>query len=268
MQRTLRSFSDSPGLLRAGTEGYLFQGGETKKLSAPIALALILVLFASASASGAGLKGRSAFSGMGHLGFPISGFADEEKGMAKTGYGFGISLEYFPSDHFALGGSFSYLVFGSKTGHFEEEVRDIIYRELHRWYEVDADVKQELPTFGVFGKYLVRPYSPACPYAKLGLGFGKYSLTGDAKVNGWSAEATASFDSKFYFTVGPGILHRMSEDVALVLEVVYIQVFTDQTESEATLTVGTYELKEDWGLDFDTQYLGIYTGVCVFFGGR
>jgi|GEM_PF-805199 len=239
-----------------------------KKLSASIALALILVLFASAPASGAGLKGRSAFSGMGHLGFPISGFADQEKGMAKAGYGFAINLEHFLSDHFAVGGNFSYLVFGSKTGHFEEEVRDIIYRELRRWYEVDADVKQELPTFGVFGRYLVRPYSQACPYAKLGLGFGKLSLTGDAKVNGWNAEATASFDSKFYFSLGPGILYRMSEDVALVLEVAYVRVLTDGTESQAAITAGTYELKEDWGLDFDTQYFGVYTGVCLFFGGK
>ena len=239
-----------------------------KRLSASIALALTLVLFASAPASGAGLKGRPAFSGMGHLGFPVSGFADEEKGMARTGYGFGVSLEYFLSDHFALGGSFSYLVFGSKTTRFEEEVELIIYRELHRRYEVDADVKQELPTFGVFGKYLVWPYSRACPYAKLGLGFGKYSLTGDAEVNGWDAEATASFDSKFYFNVGPGIFYRMSEDVALVLEATYVRVFTDETESQAAITAGTYELKEDWGLDFDIQCLGLYGGVCFFFGGR
>ena len=239
-----------------------------KRLSASIALALILVLFVSALASGSGLKGRSAFSGMGHMGFPISNFADAKKGMARTGYGFGINLEYFLSDHFALGGSFSYLVFGSKTGRFEEKVRYLIYQELGRWYEVDADVKQELPTFGVFGKYLVWPYSRACPYAKLGMGFGKYSLTGDAKVNGWNAEASASFDSKFYVNVGPGILYRMSEDVALVFEVTYLQVFTDGTESEAAITAGTYELKEDWGLDFDTQYFGLYGGVCFFFGGR
>jgi hypothetical protein len=103
-----------------------------KKLSASIALALIPVLFASAPASGTGLKGRSAFSGTGNLGFPISGFADEEKGMAKSGYGFGINLEYFLSDHFALGGSFSYLVLGSKTGRFEEEVRQMIYQQLRR----------------------------------------------------------------------------------------------------------------------------------------
>lgn len=155
-----------------------------KKLFALVALCLILTLFASTLASGYGLKGKFAFTGMGHLGLPLSDFADEKKGMARTGYGFGLNLEYFLSDHFTLGGSFSYLAFGSKTGHFEEEVRQIIYQELRVWYEVDADVKQELPTFGVFGKYLISPYSRACPYAKLGMGFGKYSLTGDAQVDG------------------------------------------------------------------------------------
>ena len=239
-----------------------------KKLLASVALVLILTVFAYALAAGSGLKGRSAFTGMGHLGLPLGEFADEKKGMARTGYGFGLNLEYFLSDHFALGGSFSYLAFGSKTGHFEEEVQHILYQELRRWYEVDADVKQELPTFGVFGKYLVWPYSTACPYAKLGLGFGKYSLTGDAQVDGWDAEASASFDSKFYVNVGPGILYRMFEDVALVFEVTYVRVFTDETESEAAITAGRYELKEDWALDFNAQYLGLYGGVCFFFGGR
>lgn len=239
-----------------------------KKLLASLALALILTVFASTLASGSGLKGRLAFTGMGHLGLPLSDFADEKKGMARTGYGFGLNLEYFLSDHFTLGGSFSYLTFGSKTGHFEEEVQYILYQELRRWYEVDADVKQELPTFGVFGKYLISPYSRACPYAKLGMGFGKYSLTGDAQVDGWDAEASASFDSKFYVSIGPGIHYRMSDDVALVFEVTYIQVFTDEAESQALITAGTYTLKEDYELEFDARYFGLYGGVCFFFGGR
>jgi opacity protein-like surface antigen len=223
-----------------------------KKLIVSVALASILTLFVSTLASGA----------------PLGDFADEKRGMARSGYGFGLYLEYFLSDHFALGGSFSYLAFGSKTTHFEEEVELIIYRELHRRYEVDADVKQELPTFGVFATYLFLPYSRACPYARFGLGLGKYSLTGDAQVDGWDAEASASFDSKFYFAFGPGILYRMSEDVALVFEVIYAQVFTDGTESQAVITAGTYTLEEDWGLDFDTQYFGLYAGVCLFFGGK
>jgi hypothetical protein len=102
----------------------------------------------------------------------------------------------------------------------------------------------------------------------LGLGFGKFSLTGDAKVHVWDAEASASFDSKFYVNIGPGVLYRMSEDVALVFEITYTQVFTDGTGSEAAMTAGTYELKEDWGLDFDTQCFGLYGGVCFLFGGR
>ena len=56
--------------------------------------------------------------------------------------------------------------------------------------------------------------------------------------------------------------------MALVLVVTYVRVFTDGTESEAAITAGTYELKEGWGLDFDTQYLGLCAGVCFFFGGR
>ena len=225
-----------------------------KKLLASLALALILTVFASTLASGSGLKGRFAFTGMGHLGLPLSDFADEKKGMARTGYGFGLNLEYFLSDHFTLGGSFSYLTFGSKTGHFEEEVQYILY--------------QELPTFGVFGKYLISPYSRACPYAKLGIGFGKYSLTGDAQVDGWDAEASASFDSKFYVSIGPGIHYRMSDDVALVFEVTYIQVFTDEAESQVLITAGTYTLKEDYELEFGARYFGLYGGVCFFFGGR
>jgi len=239
-----------------------------KKPFASVALALILTLFACALAAGSGLKGRSAFTGMGHLGLPLGDFADEKKGMARTGFGFGLNLEHFLSDHFALGGSFSYLAFGSRAEHLEEEVRHILYQELQRWYEVDADVKQELPTFGVFGKYLISPHSRACPYAKLGLGLGKYSLTGDAQVNGWDAEASASFDSKFYVNVGPGILYRMSEDVALVFEVTYVQVFTDEAESEAAITAGTYTLEEDYELESDARYFGLYGGVCFFFGGR
>ncbi|UCB52221.1 MAG: outer membrane beta-barrel protein [Candidatus Zixiibacteriota bacterium] len=239
-----------------------------KKLLASAALCLILTLFASTLASGDGLKGRFAFTGMGHLGLPLGDFAGEKKGMARTGYGFGLNLEYFLSDNLALGGSFSYLAFGSKTDHFEEDIQLILYQKLQRWYEVDADVKQELSNFGVFGKYLISPYSRTCPYAKFGMGLGKYSLTGDARVDGLNAEANASFDSEFYVNIGPGIHYRASDDVAFVFEVTYVQVFTDEAKSEAVITAGTYTLEEDFRLNSDAQYFGVYAGASFFFGGR
>lgn len=239
-----------------------------KKLFIFFALALVLILAISPSSSASGLKGKFAVGGMGSLGLPIGDFADEDKGAAKSGYGFLGLIEYYCSDNFAIGGSFSYPVFGTKTEDFEDMMEYLLYAEYGQWFNVDADLKQKIFSFAVFGKYLFLPYSQACPYLKFGVGVGKYSLTGDINVDAVSMDVDASFDSKSYVNLGPGIQYKVSENAALIFEATYTHVFTDEAEGELEIKAGTYTAEEEVELNFSAQYLGIYAGLCFFFGGK
>lgn len=227
-----------------------------------------VVLISFSTGSAVELKGKFALSGLGNLGLPIGDFADEDKGSAKTGLGFGVNLEYFASHHFALGGSFAYPTFGTKTEDLEETIRYLLYLEYGEWFKVDADLKQKILGFGIYGKYLFSPYSQTRPYLKFGLGFGKYSFSGDVNVDGANVDVTGSVDSKLFINLGSGIQYHMSENAALVLEATYTHVFTDEAEGELELQAGLYETTEDIEMDFNAQYFGIYAGLSFFFGGK
>ena len=237
-----------------------------KRLTVFVLVSIFFVL--SSNGFAIELKGKFALSGIGNLGLPVGDFADEDKGAAKSGFGFGANLEYFVSDNFALGGSFSYPRFGTKTEDFEEAIRYLLYQEYGEWFNVDADLKQKIVSFGVFGKYLFSPYAQTRPYLKFGMGFGKYSLSGDIEVDGANVDVDGSVDSKLYVNLGSGIQHHLSENAALILEATYTHVFTDESEGELELQAGPFEATEDVEMDFNAQYFGIYAGVCFFFGGK
>jgi opacity protein-like surface antigen len=239
-----------------------------KKLWILSALVTILALVVSAPCFASGLKGKFALSGMGGIESPIGDLADEDKGGAKMGWGFIVQLEYYTSDHFAIGGNFSYPTFGTKTEELEATIEYLINDEYGGKSHVDVDLKEKIVSFGIFGKYLLAPGSQTCPYIKVGAGMGKYSLSGDIAVDVISMDVDGSFGWKPYFSIGPGWLCNVSDNVALIVEAAYVRVLTDGADGELEITAGTYRTTEYVELDFNAQYFSFYAGFCFFFGGR
>ena len=95
-----------------------------KKYMILFLIGLLLPSFSTVSASG--LKGKFALSGNGGLGLPMVDFADEKKGAAKSGFGFGGNFEYFITDNVSIGGSLTYRKHDMKT----EEMREELEKEL------------------------------------------------------------------------------------------------------------------------------------------
>jgi opacity protein-like surface antigen len=237
-----------------------------KKYAMLFLIGLLLTSFSSVSAQG--LKGKFAFRGIGGLALPVGDLADENHGAAKTGFSFGGEFEYYVSDFFALGGNFHYPIFGVKTDDLEEAVEYELYLETGEWYNVDIDGKEKVPSFGVFGKYLFAPYAQVSPYAKFGTGLGKFKIPLDLDIAGvGSVDFDASFDSKFYISVGSGIQYRISPNAAFTLEANYTHVFTDDAEGEIEIEAGPFRGEETTELDYNISYIGIYSGLTIFFGG-
>lgn len=224
-----------------------------------LVLFLVGLLFASFStASALDLKGKFAISGNGGLAIPLGDFADKEKGAAKTGFDFYGTFEYFPTDNVSVGGFFAYYAFGMDTDNMEAAFEYLLE------VPVDIDVTQKATGFGAFAKYLFPAGEKISPYVKFGVGMGKPTFSGEIKIAGLGADIDGDYDSKFSLFGGGGILYKVSPNVGLNFEALFIHLASDGAKGEVTILDQT----ESDEIDFNMQGLTISAGLFFFFGGK
>ena len=195
-------------------------------------IGLIVISFSATRASD--LKGKFGLSGQGGVVVPMGDFADEDKFDADMGFGFGGSAEYFATNSLAFGGTFRYTINGvGGVG--------------------DADYK--ISNYGAFIKYLFPTESNIMPYIRLDLGLYKPKLS----VSSGSAEASMTFDAKFGFGGGGGVMFQASDNVLAGAEVLFHNAMTEG--ARADMNGGEAEML------YDIQFLTVYAGVTFLVGG-
>ena len=195
-------------------------------------IGLIVISFSATRASD--LKGKFGLSGQGGVVVPMGDFADEDKFDADMGFGFGGSAEYFATNNLAFGGTFRYTINGvGGVG--------------------DADYK--ISNYGAFIKYLFPTESNIMPYIRLDLGLYKPKLS----VSSGSAEASMTFDAKFGFGGGGGVMFQASDNVLAGAEVLFHNAMTEG--ARADMNGGEAEML------YDIQFLTVYAGVTFLVGG-
>ena len=254
-----------------------------------------LVLTSFSTGSAVQLQGKLALTGNGGLGLPLGDlagegeFGDLKRGSAKTGFGFGGTLEFFVTDFISVGGNFTYRSFGMKTEDWDEELVAQLESEL-QWDLPGAtataaiDAKHQILSFGVFGKGIMPTSGPVAPYLKFGLGMGKlkspHDLSGSIFYEGSKFDYDGSIDRdvdvKIYGELGGGILFELSENVAVTGELLFTHLMTDGADADVDMELnvgymgstvgGRQEWKEE--LDYNADYVSAFVGLTFLFGGK
>jgi opacity protein-like surface antigen len=199
---------------------------------------LFLVVFMLGFCSNAlamDLAGRFGLTGKAGIGIPMGDFSDKEKGDAKMGFGFGVSGEYFLTNQIGLGAYFDYNDFGVN----------------------DADnFSYQFINFGAFGKYIIPTNSNVNPYFKVAAGM--YQTRATETVG--SASATLSFDMKFGFAMGGGVMFKASDNVVVGVEAMFHDAMVKDAQGE--YGGDTYKIL------YDVQYIQLHAGVTFLVGGK
>jgi len=190
---------------------------------------LLLVVFMLGFCSNAlamDLAGKFGLSGKGEIGMPMGDLADG----VNTGFGFGASGEYFINDQLAVGAYFDYDIFGT-----------------------DAEgLSAHIMGLGGFFKYVVPTTSNVSPYLKASAGFYQPKFSGDGE--------SMTFDMKFGFGVGGGVMFKASENVLVGGEIMFHDALVK--DAEADIDGGTAKLLYDW------QYIQFNFGVTFLLGSQ
>ena len=202
-----------------------------------VILLVVFVLGLCSNALAMDLVGKFGFSGRGLLGIPMGNFADDNKVGADMGYGFGATGEFFLTDQIALGGYFDYSSYG-----------------LGSFGGIDYSLK--LTNFGVFIKHIFPTSSNKSLYLKANAGLYKPKVS--AKFG--SLSGSESFEMKFGFGFGGGIMFEVSEFVLVGGEAMFHSAIVK--DAEATFEGET----EKFG--YDLEYIEINFGITFLIGGR
>lgn len=137
-------------------------------------LATIVVLLSFSRGFGLERKGQLGVTGLILSGFPSGNFAH----LTNTGLGLGLELEYFVSNHIALGMLVNYLPFqGSEVLTF--------YTLSEEWTTL---------SYGLFGKYNFSPHKEIVPYLKAGALITSYKTNIQRLAN---LDSTGEIDTSF-----------------------------------------------------------------------
>lgn len=200
-----------------------------------VLLIVVLSVFLASNIFAADLKGKFGITGKGGVVIPFGDFSASDKLAAKTGYGFGITGEYYINNAISIGAGFLYDVHGVKV----EEPPDM-------------GLKWKILNYGAFFKYHFPTASKtALPYVKFDLGF--YQPKGTVSSGG--TEASATFSTKIGIAGGVGIGYQVSPNIILGGELMLHNAFTSSATWEGNK------------LDSDLQYVSIFAGVTFLVGG-
>lgn len=183
-------------------------------------LALAVILCCAAPASAFDAYHRFFLAAGGGVAIPIGDFADDDlanpkAGGAKTGFDFGLSLEYGVTETFLLGGRFAYNRFDVKSEMLGEIAPGL---EAH-WTVTEI--------FGLYGKFLAMPGAATRPYARAGAFLGKPELTFDSGEEIWSGE----YDLSLGLEAAIGVTHMLSHRIGFGFEARFAHLFTSDSES-------------------------------------
>jgi opacity protein-like surface antigen len=195
----------------------------------------LIVLSVSATRA-ADLKGKFGLSGEGGVVVPMGDFADENKFNAKMGFGFGGSAEYFVTNSLAMGGTFRYSINGVDADG-----------------DVDADYK--ISNYGAFAKYIFPMDSKIMPYIRVDVGLYKPKLS----ASSGGAEASLSFDAKFGFGGGGGVMFQATDNVLAGGEVLFHNAMTDGAKASVD--------GEEFEMMYNIQFITVYARVTFLVGG-
>ena len=191
-------------------------------------LIIVFVLGFCSNVLALDLAGKFGFTSKGGVGKPMGELADANAFGADMGYGFGATGEFFLTDRVALGGHFDYMSFGVT--------------------EEDVDYSLKLTSFGAFVKYIFPTNTNIAPYLKTSTGMYEPKVSGSSD----GTIPSASFDMKFGFGVGAGVMFKASDFVVIGAEAVFHDVMSQETEE----------------LGCDLQYIQINAGVTLLVGGK
>jgi opacity protein-like surface antigen len=256
-----------------------------------------VLLFSFSSVLGTGMKGKFGISGRGGFSLPLGSFGEngsfstsfsdsilgtdlKETGTAKTGFGFGASLEYFVTDNIAIGGYFDYQKFDLDVTSMHNEASDI---EDLTGLPVEITGDHRIQSFGVFGKYVFTASPRVAPYLKLGLGMGKVkskldlSITGETGGDIYKISITGDRESgmKLSLDMGGGVMFNVSGNVWITGEVIYTYLGVKGSEGDIDwLGTGTIngesetffseKVKDEF--DYNATRLSAYLGLAFYFG--
>lgn len=205
-----------------------------------ILLSVLLLGFCS-DAWSMGLAGKFGFTGKGVLGRPFDDFADNGKLGGDIGYGFGVTGEYFISNQIAVGAHFDYSDFGFNWPFYR------ILIDQPGWESPSL----KMANFGVFAKYIIPTVSNIAPYLKLNLGLYKHKIQNNSE--GYS------YDMKFGFGVGGGVMLKASETFIITGEAIFNNALVKDAEADI------HGWKHIWL--HDLQYIEIGVGITLLVGG-
>ncbi len=220
------------------------------------------------------MKGKFAISGNVGVSLPMGDFADEEKGGAETGVGFGANMEYFISDNVSMGANFAHRNFGMKTDEAEREFKEEILMSLpgaEAGLDVNGDYK--IPSFGVFGKYSFLTGSKISPFLKLGVGLGTFK--GSIDLDGYVEYGVARLnimgsqdvsESKTYLDIGGGFMYMISDNIAFTGEALFTHLLTDGIEGDMEITMNGYHEEGEVEVDFNSDYITLFATLTFFIG--
>ncbi|MFH0931474.1 MAG: outer membrane beta-barrel protein [Candidatus Zixiibacteriota bacterium] len=200
-------------------------------------LLVFLLVFLVGNVNSADLKGKFGITGKGGVVMPFGDFGgdfDEPNKLgAKTGFGFGVTGEYFLSDNISLGAGFLYDIHGVDVG------------------VSGVDINWKISNYEAFFKYLFTTSSKALPYLKFDIGFYQPKLS----ISGDGSEISGTFSTKLGIAGGAGLAYQVSPSVLLSGELMFHNAFTSDAEYQ------------DVKLDADIQYMSIFAGVTFLVGG-
>jgi hypothetical protein len=224
-----------------------------------VALAATALVVATAGLVGAqDLTGKVAFLPEVGVLIPLGDFGsndstsdtDLDAGYAKTGYGFGGSLEYYASPNIALGGKFFYNRFGFDTKDFEAGAP-----------EIDWDAHWKVIQFGAYLKYLFGTDTTTRVFGRAGVIFGSPEASISGSYGGVSADVDLEVDSAVGFDVGLGLMHMTSDNIAICGGVDLNMLSTDG--KDVTLSAAGETLTAE--TVFNSMWLGLKVcGVFLF----
>jgi opacity protein-like surface antigen len=188
-------------------------------VAAVACLMVSAVAFAADAPAGGTAKGQMEIGLMGGMAMPMGKLAAEDTDHGfkmKTGFGGGLSFDYFVVPAFAIGLDGSYVTMANKD---------------------NTDFKANTLQYGLHGKYVIPTAGKFLPYLQVGVGMYNQKIESSDDAISLSVDAT-----KFGFNGGVGFGYKVNEAVAVGLNGFYHMSGKFEPEVAGVKT----EVLEDW----------------------
>jgi len=203
------------------------------------------------------LAGKFCLSGFGGIAFPMGDLGDDDREnedavYRATGPQFGLSIEYFFTPNFGIGGQFNYVSMGSKE---------------YDWIGDDPNQDDVLTLLllGASCKYIFVSDGNVRPYGKFGLGMvmGSFSDFPVLVSSTTYRLSDGDIDTRLYLNLAAGLNFFVSPQVSLFTELTYNYLMMDGAKVKFTDISGDPENE----IEANSYYFGLIVGVNIWLGG-